>query len=156
MTSGIDANSDDMADAPGPARDVLLEGNRAIELEFPPGKTIVFDFALAKSGAPVAERADLAIGPKDVRFEKGALLVTVHNLGAAEGSGTLRVENAGGSVLAEAPIPALAAPADLLPKTTEIRLALPAGTKGEALRVRLAAGAAEITELNNLVETPRP
>lgn len=156
MISGTDKDGDDKADAPGAAREIILERSRAVDLEFPPGETTVFEFTLTKAAPPVSGRPDLGIGAKDIRFEKGALVATVHNLGAVEASGTLTVEDGTGRQLAAVPVPAIAPPADLVPKTAEIRVALPAGAKGETLRVRLSANGPEITELNNLLEVARP
>ncbi|MFO1186842.1 MAG: LamG-like jellyroll fold domain-containing protein [Alphaproteobacteria bacterium] len=132
MTSGVDRNGDDKPDAPSAAREIVLERSRPVDLEFPPGETTAFEFALTKPNAPVSERPDLGIGPKDIRFDKNALVVSVHNLGAVEASKRiLSIEDTSGRSLAQAPVPPIAAPIDLAPKTTEIRVALPAGGEAE-------------------------
>jgi hypothetical protein len=84
---------------------------------------------------------------------KRAVTVTVHSLGALDaGGGTVILEEAAGRVLATAPVPPLAAPLDLLPKTATLKLALPAGAV--RVRVALAGAAPETTLLNNIVALP--
>jgi len=66
--------------------------------------------------------------------------------------GTAVLEDAGGRELARIEIPAMAAPTDLVPKTTTVALPLPTGNRsGLKVRVRLADGGAEVTQLNNVV-----
>jgi hypothetical protein len=80
--------------------------------------------------------------------------VTVHSLGAiATPAGTATLEDAAGHVLASARIPSLAAPLDLLPRTSIVQLSVPAGAATAGLRVRVAlpAGSSELTQLNNVV-----
>ena len=61
-----------------------------------------------------------------------------------------------GQVLATAAVPALAAPRDLLPKTAQVRLTMPAGgAAGLRVRVTLAGNAPETTVLNNVASLPR-
>ena len=51
---------------------------------------------------------------------------------------------------------AMAAPADLQPKTAVVSLPLPAGDRsGLRVRVALADGGEEVTQLNNRVDVPR-
>jgi hypothetical protein len=58
--------------------------------------------------------------------------------------------DAKGRVLAKAALPALAAPVDLLPKTTVVTLARKPG----GVRVRVALDGPEITQMNNEVALP--
>ena len=90
-------------------------------------------------------------------IDGSTVTVTVHSLGAKPVSGgvvTLVAEN--GKVLASAPIPALAAPTDLRPKTTRVDLAIPRGAvlAGAAVRVALPDKAREVTMLNNVAPLP--
>ena len=120
-------------------REVELERSAALPVEFAPGRETRLDFELVKAGTPVETRPDLGIGRDDVVRRKGALEVTVHSLGASDiAGGTATVVDAAGRVLASVPIPALAAPRDLLPHTTTVRLALPKGAA--AVRVALSGG----------------
>ena len=83
--------------------------------------------------------------------------VTVHSLGhVATGVGVVVLEDAKGRELARVEIPSLAAPSDLVPKTTTVSLPLPAGDhRGLRVRVMQADGAAEVTQRNNVVTLDR-
>ena len=138
----------------GSSRELALERSVSTTLEFAPRAESVYDFTLVAAGAPVESRADLGIGADDARVTRGALELTVHSLGAQPtpaGDATLR--DAQGRVLARASIPPLAAPLDLQPRTTRVRLALPAGRVIAGLRVQvsLPEGTPEITQLNNAI-----
>ena len=137
---------------PGGAREIDLERSASVPVDFAPGATTL-EFTLLKPGLPTDQRADLGIGGDDVVVKGRSLMVTVHSLGAVDASGgTVTLEDSAGKVLATAPLPPLAAPRDLLPRTAQVRLAMPAGA-GTGLRVRvaLAGNAPEITMLNNMV-----
>ena len=152
MTSGVDANGDDKADAPQ-SRAFAFEKSAAVDVAFAPRQTTVMEFDLVKAGEAVETRADIGVGPDDLKLSGRALSVTVHSLGALDApAGSLTIEDAGGKVLARAATPPLQAPRDLLPKTAVVKLTLPAG----AARVRIALpdGTREITQLNNSVALP--
>lgn len=151
MTSGVDRNGDDTIDGKATTRDLTLERSASTTLRFVPGQSQVFEFELVQAGTPVEQRPDLGIGRGDVRVDGRQVQVTVHSLGhVATGVGVAVLEDARGRELARAEIPRLAAPSDLLPKTTIVSLPLPAGDRG-GLRVRVmqADGAAEVTQRNN-------
>lgn len=129
-------------------RTVELERSGSVELEFAPGRTTELTFELLSAGTAPETRADLGVGPDDVRRVGGSLQVKVHSLGARDApAGTLTVEDAAGHVLARARTPALKAPRDLKPKTATVKLRAPAG----AARVRIALPVPEVTQLNNSV-----
>ncbi len=152
MRVGIDADGDDRIDRDAQEQSINLERSASINVGFAPRQTVVMEFTLEQAGAPVETRPDLGIGRDDVAVRGGRAEVTVHSLGAAATSGgTLMLENAEGRVLASAAIPPLAAPTDLLPKTAQVRLPVPADRKGLRLRVSLPGAAPEITQLNNIV-----
>jgi hypothetical protein len=112
------------------------------------------EFKLVKAGEPDHVRPDLGIGPDDVAVHGRTVAVTVHSLGAQPvAGGTASLVDADGKVLASAPIPALAAPLDLTPKTAVVNLPLPAGADASRVTVRVAlpGDAAEVTRLNNQV-----
>jgi len=155
MTAGEDLDGDDQADSGAATREVALERSTGVELSFAPRRTTIIEFELAKAGTPVEQRPDLGIGADDAVIVGRELRVTVHSLGsaAAEG-GRVRVEDQRGRLVAEASVPGLAAPADLLPKTATVRLRLPSGFRASGARVTLAVPSEEITRLNNTLELP--
>ncbi|HEX7851524.1 MAG TPA: LamG-like jellyroll fold domain-containing protein [Sphingomonas sp.] len=133
---------------------VPLERSGSVEVEFAPHTTTVYDFVLTKAGTPVAERPDLGIGIDDVVVNGRSVSVTVHSLGAKPAAGgRAMLVDGDGKVLATVPIATLAAPLDLLPRTTNVRLTLPAGIDPKRVSVRLSLpdDAAEVTRLNNIV-----
>ena len=156
MTSGVDANGDDRADAPQ-SWTVPLEKSSSVDVVFAPRQTTVMTFDLAKAGPPTEGRADIGIGADDVRLAGRSLQVTVHSLGAMDApAGSLTIEDADGKVVAHGATPPLKAPRDLKPKTAVVRLSLPVGfdPKGARVRVALPDGVREVTQLNNVVGLP--
>ncbi len=137
----------------GAAQTVALERSAGIPVTFAPNTTTVLDFALTAAGTPVDERPDLGIGTDDVTVKGRTVSVTVHSLGARDtGGGTATLVDAGGSVVASVAIPPLAAPLDLRPRTTKVRLTMPGGAKMPlSVRVALPENAAEVTQANNSV-----
>jgi hypothetical protein len=155
MTAGEDLDGDDQAGSGAATRELALERSTGVELSFAPRRTTIIEFELAKAGTPVEQRPDLGISADDAVIVGRELRVTVHSLGssAAEG-GRVRVEDSRGRLVAEAPVPGLAAPADLLPRTATVRLRLPSGFRASGARVTLAVPYEEITRLNNTLELP--
>ncbi len=132
-----------------------FEKGLGVEVVFPPHQTVDLDYALATAGEPVETRADLGIGPDDVKRSGRTLTVTVHSLGAREApAGRVEVMDGQGRVIAQAATPPLAPPRDLKPKTAVVKLALPAGFDALGARVRLTLPVPEITRLNNSVAAP--
>jgi hypothetical protein len=142
---------------PEGSRDLDLDRSAWTELTFAPHTTTEIALTLVKAGEPTATRPDLGVGSADVVVNGDTLSVTVHSLGAKPvRSGTVTLLAADGKVLASAPVPALAAPTDLLPKTARIDLAVPHGASlaGATVRVALPGNAREVTMLNNAVPLP--
>ncbi|MBB4087720.1 LamG-like jellyroll fold domain-containing protein [Sphingomonas carotinifaciens] len=138
----------------GPAATVPLERSLGTQVVFAPRTTTVYDFALAEPGTPVEDRADLGIGTDDVVANGRGIALTVHSLGARPvPGGEARLLAADGRVLATAVIPAMAAPTDLRPRTTRLRL--PRRPGAATVEVALAGDAAEVTRLNNRVPLPQ-
>lgn len=129
-----------------------FERATSVDLVFAPHKTTMLTFERIEAGAPTAERPDLGIGADDVVIKPDTVEVTVHSLGAkpADG-GTVELRDAKGKVLASAPVPTLAAPLDLLPKTVKVTLPRMAG----AVSVRVVLSTPEITLLNNEIRFPK-
>ncbi|MES2442760.1 MAG: LamG-like jellyroll fold domain-containing protein [Pseudomonadota bacterium] len=140
------------------AAPVTLERSATIAVSFASHATTVLEFTLAEAGSPVEQRPDLGIGADDVRVNGRRVEATVHSLGSVPTTGgTATLVDAAGKVIATAPIPALAAPIDLVPRTAKVRLTLPAGAPREGLTVRIAlpGDAAEVTRMNNAVAIGR-
>lgn len=139
-----------------PEASIAFERTTGVDMTFAPGKTTTWTFALETPAAPVIARPDLGIGRDDINVGKGGLTVTVHSLGAqATPASVVVLEDATGQELARATVPALPAPLDLKPKTTQVSLASKAGWKsGYRVRIVTPVGAPEITQLNNAVIAP--
>ena len=133
-------DGDDKADTPS-SKTVPLEKSASVAVEFAPHQTTVLDFTLAKAGPPTETRADLGIGPDDIKRTARAISVTVHSLGAQDApAGKLWIEDAAGKAIAQAATPPLKAPLDLKPKTAVVKLTLPGGRRSQgrcAVRVAL-------------------
>ncbi|MDV3467206.1 LamG domain-containing protein [Stenotrophomonas sp. C3(2023)] len=154
VRSGVDSNGDGRIDGRAVERDVQLETSMATELQFQPGRTEIFEFTLKRPGTPVEQRADLGIGRGDVRVQGRQVEVTVHSLGhVASGTGVAILEDARGREVARTEVPAMEAPSDLTPRTRTVQLPLPAGDRnGLRVRIALADGSDEVTQLNNVVD----
>ncbi|HJW40860.1 MAG TPA: hypothetical protein VJ476_06490, partial [Rhizomicrobium sp.] len=157
MASGFDANGDDAIDGK-PLRKTLVFGRDSdVALVLPPHRTVVVDFMLQSAAPPVPDRADIGIGADDVHRGDGYIDVTVHSLGARDApAGTLTFETAKGTKIASVSVPPLGAPLDLRPKTTTVRLAVPANSalSGARLRLSLSGNVPEITLRNNSLTLP--
>jgi hypothetical protein len=128
-----------------------FERSSSIGLLFAPRRATMVSFELVTPAPSTADRADLGIGTDDVAVSGATISLTVHSLGArAAQGGTASLLDAKGRVLAKAALPALAAPVDLLPKTTVVTLARKPG----GVRVRVALDGPEITQMNNEVALP--
>lgn len=149
VTEGIDADGDDKAETTA-ARTIAFGEGQGVPVTLAPGRTTVLDFTLASPGRDTIGRPDAAIASRDVVRAKGRVEVTVHNIGGAPTpTGRVRLLSATGAVLAEAPLPAIAAPSDLKPKT--VRVALKAPSDAAAVDVLLDRDAAEARTDNNKV-----
>ncbi|WP_380787852.1 LamG-like jellyroll fold domain-containing protein [Sphingomonas sp. R86521] len=140
----------------GAAQNLSLERSASTEVAFAPGTTTVLDFTLVTPGTPVDTRADLGVGTDDVVVKGRSVTVTVHSLGARDTKGgTAMLVDAAGSIVARATIPPLAAPIDLRPRTTTVKLAIPGRARAPlSVRVALPDDAPEITQANNSVTLP--
>jgi len=138
----------------GTAREVPLERSAATDVVFAPHTTTVIDAKLVNAGDPVETRPDLGIGRGDVKIAGRRILLTVHSLGAkVAAGGVARLTGGDERVLATAPIPALAPPVDLLPKTATVTFMLPAGVDPAtvAAEVALPGAIREVTLRNNRI-----
>ena len=145
--------------AAGPPATIALERSASTEVTFAPGTTTVLDFAIAQPGEAVETRPDLGIGRDDVVVRGRRVSVTVHSLGArAATGGRVTLVGGDGQEVAGAALPALEAPVDLRPRTTVVRVTVPARIDPTSLSVRVAlpGNAAEVTRLNNVVPLTVP
>lgn len=152
IRSGVDRDGDGVIDGTAQVREVLLEKSVGTGLRFLPKQTQVFEFTLVTPGEPVETRADLGIGRGDLRVEGGRVLLTVHSLGhVATRAGHALLEDARGREVARVAIPALEAPLDLVPRTVQVALPLPAGFNRSGARVRVMQDGqgSEVTLRNN-------
>jgi hypothetical protein len=134
-------------------REMTLGRYAPVPLTLAPATTTVLVADLIEPSQDARTRPDLALCERDVQRDGGELVVTVHNIGAADvaaGATVAALDDAGNEV-ARAELPAVPAPVDCVPSTTEVRL--PAA---EAVSVRIDpdGAVAEITTVNN--EAPAP
>lgn len=153
MSSGVDRNGDDAIDGKATVLEIALEKSASVDVVFPPKQTVVMEFELVTPGTPVEQRPDLGIGRGDVRLTGDSVEITVHSLGhVATPVGYAVLEDAHGRELARAPLPAMDAPTDLVPRTTTVRL--PRAGSASRVRIALEGEAEEVTRLNNRFELP--
>jgi hypothetical protein len=154
IVQGVDRNGDDQSDGDLQTRAIELERTGEVEVTFPPRATTILNLKLVDKGVPYWTRPDLGIGKGDVSFQDGKVMVTVHSLGAVESPpAELALLDRVGKILSSITVPALRAPADLLPKTVTLGFMIPAGIKLDGASVVLDPNAKikEITRINNRV-----
>ncbi|MBB4595335.1 hypothetical protein FHR61_004050 [Xanthomonas arboricola] len=159
ITQGVSKGNDGKLDSNAKTQEVAFEKSAAIDIDFPAGRTTVLQLERTAATTPVELRPDLGIGHGDVRVTADGIEVTVHSLGHADApAGFVVLEDARGKELARAGFAAMAAPRDLRPVTTLVRLPLTnaADLKAAQLRVITEGDVAEITELNNRLSLPTP
>jgi hypothetical protein len=139
-------------------RTIDFERGRDVEVTFAPRTTTAIELKLVTKGVPYWSRPDLGIDPGDVRIEGTRMTVKVHSLGAVDAPASRVVlRDRAGRVLATADVPPLKAPSDLMPKTADALLDLPANTDlhGATVTVEMGGTDPEITLRNNRVELGR-
>ncbi|HUV70300.1 MAG TPA: LamG domain-containing protein [Terracidiphilus sp.] len=160
MTQGTQkgiGNAQPTADAPVQnleTRSVAFERSKNIEVTFAPHTTTVIELKLATKGTPYWSRPDLGLDPEDVKVEGQQMTVTVHSVGAVDSPASKVVlRDREGKTIATASVPALKAPTDLVPKTAQVTLAVPAGAdlKGASVTIECGGNLPEITLMNNSV-----
>jgi hypothetical protein len=150
VRQGFDSNADGHIDGDAAGREANFEMSSSLDFTLPPHQQTVIEMDLIQAGPPANARPDVGIGRGDVVVSAGAIVVTVHSLGSAPApAGHIVLEDGFGHQLATAATPALAAPLDLMPKTAQVRLAIPHGANLHGARVRLMLDTPEITQLNN-------
>jgi hypothetical protein len=155
ITQGIDANNDDTADRDLTTRTEKLERTRALDFVFSPRVATILTFKLKTPGTPYWARPDLGLDREDVVARGDAVRVRVHSLGSVSApASSVALRDAAGKIVASAAVPPLDAPNDLIPKTTDVTLALPAGFSAAGATVELDPDhqLEEITTRNNAVK----
>jgi hypothetical protein len=154
ITQGVDTTGRDVADREFVTTTAEFERTRAIEFTLPPRATTVLTLKLKTPGTPYWSRPDLGISREDVSVRDREVRVTVHSLGSVPAPESVVAFRQGGRIVATAAVPALAAPVDLQPKTTEVVLTLPAGTDpaGGVVEIDPEHALLEITVRNNQVQ----
>jgi len=159
LRSGVDRDGDDRIDGNGSSRELDLERSLATEVEFAAHATTVLELELLQPTGAAELRPDVGIGRGDLHRDGDALALTVHSLGHVDApAGYAVLEDARGRELARAAFAALPAPRDLQPRTQALRLAVPANAnlRGARVRLQLEGGAAEVTQLNNVLPVALP
>jgi hypothetical protein len=132
-----------------------FERSASLNITFAPHTTTVIELKLVEKGVPYWSRPDLGISSEDVKVDGNRMKVTVHSLGAVNAPASKVVlRDKEGKTLASANAPALKAPSDLLPKTAEVVLNLPAKAdwRGGSVTIESNGGGPEITMMNNRVD----
>ena len=136
-------------------RTIDFERTKEVAITFAPRAVTEIRLRLVARGAPYWSRPDLGITGEDIRVDGSRMKVTVHSLGAVDAPASRVVlRDRAGRVMATASVPALRAPADLIPKTADAVLSLPANAdwKGGSVTVESSGDLPEITLRNNRVE----
>ncbi|MEA3399833.1 MAG: CARDB domain-containing protein [Armatimonadota bacterium] len=137
--------------SPNLVREVELQRGVTVPIELPAERSTQIELELLEPSDWTPDRPDLALSASEgADLGDGRLTVIVHNVGSRDAPACRATLLAGGGVIAEADVPAIAAPLDFQPKTGEVSFDLPENPEDE-MTVTIDAGGevAEITELNN-------
>lgn len=152
ITVGLDRDGDGTMDGQAQEREMELFRYAPVALTLAPRATTVIDAELLQPGEDVRARPDLALCARDIRRDGDGLLVTVHNIGAADVAAGVAIAALDGErrEVARATLPAVPAPMDCIPGSAEVRLPAPAAFA----RIDPDDALDEITEVNNLATAP--
>jgi hypothetical protein len=137
----------------------LTRRDEGVEFTLPGRQVYAVRIRQVAPGSPVAKlQADPAIAPRDIQYNqrRGALDVTVHNIGTVEATDLVvrLYEGRGtdGSVIGTETIPLIEAPLDLVPRTEIVRFDNRPSGRQQLVTVELDPEDAldEITEVNNI------
>jgi len=157
IREGPDRDQNGVHDGPAESRQVELARYGTVSLSIPARTLWLVTCRQLTSLDDIRQRPDLAVSAEDARYDarNGVLTVVVHNIGAkATGPFALRVTSGGKTLLEEKALGSLDAPADLSPKTVELRLTNLKGEENAVLTIHLDPDdrLSEITEVNNRLE----
>lgn len=139
----------------GVKREVDWERSRAIDVTLAPRKLTTIELKLVTKSVPYWARPDLGLTEDDIRVDGNRMRVTVHSIGAVDAPASRVVlRDREGRTLSVTSVPALKAPVDLMPKTAEVSLTLPAGIdwKNGSVTIETSGAVTEITLRNNRVQ----
>lgn len=160
LRQGIDTDGDFASDRQHSERVALLRRAAKLPLMLPPRQVQIVELDLARPLPQPALLPDLAVGVRDVSYDKATdrLKVVIHNLGAAAAAPVAVVfEDPQGRMLFRYQMPRLEAPLDLVPKTHTAWMPQPLLQPVERIVVRIdpAGALEEITRENNQAEFVR-
>lgn len=134
----------------GAGREAKLKRHSAVELEIPARKLVKLEIRQLEKGVPLWRLPDLAIAAEEMRQERVAVTVPVHNIGGvASGAFTASLRDKSGRVLGTFRHAGLPAPADLRPSTAVARFEGVRPQPGLRISVRQDGGGEEICDTNN-------
>jgi hypothetical protein len=155
VVRGADRDRDGNVDGEVSEREVDLVQGDELSFNFAPGEETVLELKLVEaSGKGYLERPDLAICRQFAQRKGDAVIVRVYSQGAAASPATtLEIRDAEGNLVQTAPVPAMEAPLDLVPRWIEVCLVLPEGTglKGAVIRVDPERKIPQITYRNTVI-----
>jgi catechol 2,3-dioxygenase-like lactoylglutathione lyase family enzyme len=154
VTQGFDRNGDEKADTIFSTQVVDLERSKNILLTFAPHKTTIVMLKLQSKSIPYWQRSDLGIGKEDVTIQGNTIKVKVHNLGSVDAPAVMLAVMQNDKPISTVQIPAIQAPADLLPKYAEVFLTVPSTTdlKKCSIQIDPENKLNEITLMNNRID----
>ncbi|OYQ32886.1 hypothetical protein CHU95_19310 [Niveispirillum lacus] len=150
LAEGIDTDGDDRADSTPNSSKIIFGEGKSVAVTLTPGQTHVLELTLSGPEQDLTGRPDLAVAARDVVRAKGKVDVTVYNIGSVPApTGRVRLLSQDGAVLAETPLPMIAAPLDLKLRQATVSLKAPAAAA--AVEVVLDGGVLEARSDNNKV-----
>jgi len=155
VEQGIDTEGHDQITSEKSHKEVSLGRSQSINLNLPARTTTILNFKLKKHATPYWNRCDLGIDREDIQVNGREIRVRIHSLGSVPTPQTSLVfKNTEGRIVSREIIYPIAAPLDLLPKTTEVWMTLPDGTKAEGGTIEIDPEnkLEEITRLNNKIK----
>ena len=96
-----------------------------VSLNLPPFSSYQIEMELKGKGADFNSKTDIGVGKEDVLFMDGEVIVTLHNLSGCDAPAcVVALVDKEGNVLSQNTSKPISAPNDLLPKTTNVKLAI--------------------------------
>lgn len=130
IRQGIDTDNDQMPDKEISDKMIHLERGKEIELSFAQHENTIVELELIEPSANVPWKLpDLAINRRSVKINKDFVTVKVYNQGAVVSpEAIIELRDFSGEKVNSVVIPPIEAPLDLVPKWTEVKIAIPQGT----------------------------
>jgi len=156
LRAGTDADLDERPDTPQ-ERTIPLQRHDQVRLRVPPRAQLVVELQRIREAPDTRGRPDLAVCARDIAYDPAAatLTLTIHNIGAHDAPETEAALITGGRETQRRPVPALAAPLDLKPRTTTVVFGNVRAPDGLSVIVDPEDRIAEISEANNRAEARR-